>query len=145
MSVGFNGAGTESTIYLFYSWVAPSGFIDPTGVGSSTSITITWTKPQNNGGWPITGYAIYWNEGDGSSATTEVNSSNDALIRNNPSLRTAVITYFPSSSVGKTILFRIIVFTDDSSSYSPGLLIKLAGPPEKPSSLQHLFKMKQTP
>ena len=117
MSVRFNGAGTESTTYSFYSWVAPSGFAAPTGVGSSTSITITWTEPQNNGGWPITEYAIYRNEGDGSSATTEINSSNDVLIRNNPSLRTAVITYFPSSSVGKTFLFRIIVFTDDSSSY----------------------------
>ena len=134
MSVGFNGAGTESTTYSFYSWVTPFGFAAPTGVGSSTSITITWTESQNNGGWPITGYAIYRNERDGSSATTEVNSSNDVLIRNNPSLRTAVITYFPSSSVGKTFLFRIIVFTYDSSWNSPGLLIKLAGPPGKPLS-----------
>ena len=40
MSVGFNGTRTESTTYSFYSWVVPSWFAAPTGVGSSTSITI---------------------------------------------------------------------------------------------------------
>lgn len=134
MSVGFNGAGPESAIYSYYSCIPPSGFDAPTGVGSSTSIVISWTEPRSNGGCPITGYAIFRNEGDGSSATTEVNSNNDSQIRNNPSLRSATITYFPSSSIGKTFLFRIIVYTADSSSYSPGLLIKLAGLPGKPSS-----------
>lgn len=139
MSVGFNGAGTESTTYSFYSCIPPSGFDAPTGVGTSTQITISWTEPRSNGGCPITGYAIFRNEGDGTSATTEVNLSNDSQIRNNPSLRSAVVTFFPASSVGKTFLFRVIVYTADSSSYSSGLLIKLAGLPGTPTSAPSLI------
>ena len=134
MAVGYNENGTESSEKLFRSCVAPSGFAAPTGVGTSSSITISWSEPTSLGGCPITGYAVYRNGGDQTDPTTEVNSDYDTNIRDNPHLRQAVITSFPASSEGSTFLFKVEAITEDSGSLSPALSIKLAGPPADPTT-----------
>jgi hypothetical protein len=48
----------------------------------------------NNGGCPITGYAVYMDDGlDGS--FSEVNTANDPLVRDLPSLNTLEILNIP--------------------------------------------------
>jgi titin len=133
-TVGFNGPGDDSSEYAFRSCIVPTGFAVPTGVSDTSSITISWTEPTYNGGCPVTGYAIYRNDGDQTDPTIEVNSNDDSAIRNNPSLRTATITYFPSSPEGLTFLFKVRVFTAETDTYSPALSIKLAGIPGTPSN-----------
>lgn len=132
-AVGFNENGTESDEYTFRSCVAPTGFKAPTGVGTSNTITVSWLEPSNIGGCPIVSYAVFRNNGDQTDPTTEVNSNFDVNFRNNPHLRTAAITSFPASSEGKTFLFKIQAFTNDTSIYSPILSIKLAGLPGDPT------------
>lgn len=79
----YNGAGDTSAVYSFLSCVNPSGFAAPTRVSSTkTEITIQWNSPSNNGGCPITGYAIFMDDG----GVHEVNLNNDPSVRNIPSL-----------------------------------------------------------
>ena len=81
----FNGFGPLSNIATFYACVPPSQFNPPTFVSTtSTSMTIHWEEPLNNGGCPITGYAVFREVG---AVWTEVNANNDPLVRNIPTLR----------------------------------------------------------
>lgn len=95
-AINFNGEGAQSTIPLkTYSCLAPSGVSSPVRIDSlttNTAVTLRWTAPASLGGCPLKGYALFRNEPDlavlnsGAETYVEVNSANDANIRDKPDL-----------------------------------------------------------
>ncbi len=60
----FNGEGPLSAEFPTYSCVKPSSMSGPKRVSSTaTSMTLSWEAPSDDGGCPITGYAVYRNNG----------------------------------------------------------------------------------
>ena len=96
----FNGWGSESPIGAFYTCVVPSGLdIAIISSTSSESMTLSWTEPLNDGGCPITGYALFRDDGSSGDPTIEINMNDDVNIRDKPTLRTAVAN-FDSAQLG---------------------------------------------
>ena len=50
-------------------------------------MVVNWTSPADDGGCPITGYALYRDDGITEIPLIEVNTGNDPLVRNIPTLR----------------------------------------------------------
>ena len=120
--------------------MTPTGFEAPTGTSGASSITVEWKEPADNGGCPVTGYAIFRNDGDLTEPSTEVTPTNDPAINTNPSLRTGTITSFPASPEGLTFLFKVKVFTEETNTLSSALSIKLASTPGTPSNAPTLIQ-----
>ena len=79
----FNGEGVMSSEFLTYSCVAPTTMAGPTRVSStSSSMTLAWTAPADEGGCTVTGYAVFTNDGLGGTVWTEVNVPMDTNVRN---------------------------------------------------------------
>lgn len=80
----------------------------------------------DDGGCPVTGFAVFRNDGNDGTVYTEVNSAIDANVRDKPNLHQLAVTVFPASSVGKTFKFIIRAFTfegevdSDSSGFALG-------------------------
>ena len=90
-----------------YTCIPPSGLAPPTFLTSnSTSITIQWTPPQSNGGCPITGYAVFRDNGTSEITDIEVNVPNDPSIRNIPVLSQAT-AILNSSDLGLKFKFEV--------------------------------------
>ena len=85
--------------------VKPSGIAPPIATStSSTTVSLRWTHPVNDGGCPITSYWIVRNDGTDSGAiTTLVDKS---TIENKPYLFTHTTT-LSSSLTGKRIKFKL--------------------------------------
>jgi hypothetical protein len=89
IAYNYNGGSEASDIGTFPVCGEPSGLAKPTKLASSTvtpSITVLWDEPTSNGGCPITGYAVFVDDGAGG-AFVEANTDSDALVRDRPSLR----------------------------------------------------------
>jgi len=64
----------------------PSSFARPSKLSTSTSsISINWNEPANNGGCKILGYSVLIDDGD-SGPFIEANVENDAAVRLKSSL-----------------------------------------------------------
>ena len=50
-------------------------------ISTLVTMTLGWAEPLYNGGCPITGYAVFRDDGAGSAINIEVNSPNDPSIR----------------------------------------------------------------
>jgi hypothetical protein len=62
--------------------VVPTGFAAPYRTGSTAvSIDIAWVPPEDTGGCVITGYAVFKDDGTGTSTFLEANEANDLNIR----------------------------------------------------------------
>jgi hypothetical protein len=119
-----------ATIYACY---LPSKFSTPqTTAQSSTGITISWNEPLMNGGCSIQGYAVYRDDGNSGSITTEVNSANDPLVRNNPNLSSLNVTSFPVGGLGSKFRFIVTAFNAVGSSKSPVVTGVLSDLPSTP-------------
>jgi hypothetical protein len=85
--------GKLSNTYEFIACLKPSKFNTPYRIDSTiSSITVGWDEPLSNGGCPITGYAVFIDDGTGMSVFNEMNSVNDPLVRDIPSLNQLKIT-----------------------------------------------------
>ena len=111
LAMNFNGVGAFSSELSTYACVAPSDFAAPRRISSTlTQISLEWEEPESDGGCPITSYAVFRDDGAGSSINVEINSSNDPAIRNNPSLFEADVTFFPASMEGESFYFQIVAY-----------------------------------
>jgi hypothetical protein len=120
---------------MFNACNIPSRMDKPYRVDSSTSsISIGWKPPLEDGGCDITRYAVYMDDGIGGTITNEVNSVNDVFIRDIPTLRSAVITAFPVSTEGNTFRFKVRAFNKEGSVDSLVQSILYAGVPLQPIS-----------
>lgn len=63
-TLNFNGASANSSIYTYNSCLPPSGLVAPWRTDSTTSsISLQWSEPLHDGGCPITGYAVFRDDG----------------------------------------------------------------------------------
>lgn len=135
VALNFNGQSSESSVYAFNACKVPVMNAIPFKIASTTaSITVGWDHPIDDGGCPITGFAVFRDDGAGSAITDEVNSVSDTLVRNIPTLNSLVVTNFPVSSEGLTFRFQITVFNKEGSSLSNIGSILYAGVPNTPTS-----------
>ena len=96
-----NGAGQTSAEFSFYSCGLPSLMSAPTRITSDLlTMTVGWSAPLVTGGCQIIGYAVYMDDGTGTSTFAEVNAINDAAVRNRPGLSQLQITTFSSGDEG---------------------------------------------
>lgn len=134
-AIDFNGEGARSTELAKYACITPSGIPRPQRVSTTSSqIAINWGNVINTGGCPLTGFAVFRNEGDNTVPATEVNSANDVSVRDNPSLSELTVTFFPISMEGESFKFRLQAFNTEDSAYSETASIVLAGVPQAPST-----------
>jgi hypothetical protein len=71
-----------------FACVAPSKMTAPTRVSSTTStFTLEWTQPEDNGGCGVQGYAAFRDEGNQSQINVEINTPTDTNVRSKPTLR----------------------------------------------------------
>jgi hypothetical protein len=60
---------------------------------SSSSLSLEWTEPSDNGGCTITGYAVFRNDGNNGPITIEANEDQDTNIRDRPTLRKITVNH----------------------------------------------------
>ena len=134
-AINFNGMSEVSDTFTFSVCTEPEGMPAPYKVSSSANeLNLAWNEPQDDGGCPLTGFAIYRDDGEGGEVVTEVNTDNDSEIRNNPILRQATITNFPAGSVGQYFRYKMVAFNREGSTDSALVTVLNAGPPNTPSS-----------
>lgn len=81
--MNFNGKSLlESDVFDFNACNVPSSFDAPSKLTSTTSsITVGWNRPVDDGGCPLIGFAVFMDDGNGNDINNEVNSVNDLLVR----------------------------------------------------------------
>ena len=131
--MNFNSASAPSPIFVFNACVAPSLLQTPYLIQAlSNSITVGWHGPENDGGCPITGYAVFRDDSNDSTVDIEVNTNNDASIRDSPVLRKATVTNFSPSTEGRWFRFKVRVFNREGFFDSKLIRVLNAGPPLSP-------------
>lgn len=135
-ALNFNGASASSPEFTFNACLAPSSLHAPYRLDTTTSsITVGWTEPLDDGGCPVTGYALFRDLADESAPSVEVNSASEATLHSVPTARELVVTNFAASSEGKFVRFSVRAYNReghvDSGTY---VAILYAAIPSKPSS-----------
>ena len=129
-----NGGSDYSLLSTFYSCVNPSTPGTPQVSNTNlTQINVSWTAPIDIGGWAITGYKLYRDDGAGGDVNVEVGSS---TLSGHPEITKVAVTELPTSPVGLSFVFKVTVFTSFatsgiSSSLSSSFLFAL--PPATPT------------
>ena len=97
----FNGIGVLSDSQQLYSCILPTEFNAPVRTDSTTSsISISWEPPGDDGGCVLTGFAVFIDDGTGSANFVEANQDDDTALRNQPGLNQATITRIQPGSIG---------------------------------------------
>lgn len=101
----FNEEGPESDTDLHFACTAPIG-LAPVILTETTTTTMSlqWSEPTDNGGCPLLGYYLFRDDGVTKVPTIEINSDNDASVRNIPTLR-SVVVQLSESDRGKKFTF----------------------------------------
>jgi len=106
---------------------------------TTSSITLGWDEPLDDGGCPVTGFAIFRDDGTQIAPAIEVNSASDAAVRAIPTLRQLIVTNLPAGKEGLHVRFSVKVFNRegsvDSGSY---VAILFAAIPSKPPTVPQL-------
>lgn len=133
----FNGWGPESQVALFYACVRPSVPAIPILTATSAStMTLEWKTPSNDGGCPITSYALFRDDGATGNPTKEINVDNDVSVRDKPTLRTLIVNNFdnPSQSLGKEFAFQVSAFNREGETRGSIARYIFSKTPEKPTT-----------
>jgi titin len=99
-----------------------------------TTLTIGWTAPSDDGGCPITGYAVFRDNGAGGNIVTEVNTALDSNIRDKPTLFSMIVTYYPALPTGLTFAYQVYGYNSVGLVKSDTSSFILASIPSTPSS-----------
>lgn len=130
----FNGEGPLSDELSTRSCVAPSSMQAPMRTDSrSSTLTLQWQQPSDDGGCAIKSYAVFRNDGLSQLISIEANADLDTNVRDRPTLRTLLITNFPANSAGMTFTFAVQAFNEIASSWSDSSSFILAGRPQPPT------------
>ena len=134
-AAGYNDQGPDSNIASFYACTSPSGFQSPTLVQSTTTtIQIQWNAPTDDGGCSLTSYAVFRDDGNSGTITTEVNTSNDPAIRGDPSLSGVTITNFSTGTEGSAFRIKVTAFNSGGRQADSGIqTFILASIPDTPT------------
>jgi len=134
-AINFNGEGDLSPEMQTRACTAPSQMEAPLRTQSTaTTINLEWKEPEDDGGCPITSYAVFRDDGAAGEVTTEVNADSDTNIRDKPSLFQMQVTNFPTDPTGLTFSYRVQAFNEIQSSFSNTVSYILAATPSAPSS-----------
>lgn len=136
VAVNFNGEGPSSPIAFLKPCSLPSKWSKPILISNTqASVRIGWNEPQDNGGCPITSYAVFVDDGNNGNFV-EANVDNDIMVRDQPSLSQLTITrnVDQPASVGK--IFRVKVRAFNPAGYVDSIIIgiRLAVVPVQPSA-----------
>ena len=130
LAMNFNGEGEESDIALIPACLPPSQISAPVySSGTSSSIVLDWSAPDNLGGCSLTGFKLYQGTTSDTILTTEVDTS----LNTNPSARTKTIS-LSLGTPGTVYRFQLEALTDAGSIKSGITEVKLAGVPDAPTS-----------
>jgi hypothetical protein len=135
-ALNFNGASPLSEEYTFNACLPPAGQPAPYRIDTTTStVTLGWDEPLDDGGCPITGFAVFRDEADQSIPSVEVNSAADAGVRAIPTLRQLIVTSLPSGSEGQYVRFSVRAFNREGEvdSLAPASILFAAIPSKPPS------------
>ena len=134
-SINFNGESPlESAVFDFNACNIPSSFGAPFKIASTTSsITLGWQRPEDDGGCPLIGFSVFSDNGLQGPLTYEMNIGNDPAVRNTPTLRRLVVTNFPLNSGGSSFVFKVTVYNREGQTDSGYASYILAGVPTAPS------------
>jgi len=100
---------------------------------TSTSMTLKWDAPLNDGGCPITSYALFRDDGLTLNPTIEVNIDDDPDIRNIPTLRIASAT-LDNADLGKKFTFQLRAYNREGYVAARNVLLLFATIPPTPSN-----------
>jgi len=140
--MNFNGLSLdESDSFNFNACERPGSSYPPFKIGStSSSITIGWERPTDDGGCPLIGYSVHRDDGFGGDFNTEVNIANDLAVRNMPTLRKLMVTNFPVNTGGKPFRFKVISYNREGQTDSGIATYLLAGVPSTPTLSPQLVR-----
>ena len=111
----------------------PSVPATPQVVATSTStMTLGWTAPLTDGGCPITGYSLFRDDGITGDPSVEINSPNDAQVRDKPTLRSHIVNFDPSD-LGTKFTFHVRVYNREGETVGTAVSYLFSTTPEKPS------------
>ena len=130
--------GLASDIGSIWACESPKTMTKPTKLSTSTSsISITWNEPSDNGGCSISGYSVHV---DDAAAGTfiEANVDQDSLVRLRPSLSTHTVTRLdPINKLGKVYRLKVIAYNSVGMLDSPELGVVLASLPLAPPAMTY--------
>ena len=100
-------------------------------------MTLIWSAPNNDGGCPITSYALFRDDGASGNPTIEINSDNDVNVRDKPTLRTVIVSNFadPASDLGKEFAFQVRVTNREGETQGAIARYTFSATPDKPGSV----------
>mmetsp|Transcript_30242 Transcript_30242/g.29560 ORF Transcript_30242/g.29560 Transcript_30242/m.29560 type:complete len:364 (+) Transcript_30242:1022-2113(+) len=129
VAVNYNGESPISSELQAPVCVAPQDLSPPYYIASTTStITLGWTSPADDGGCPIITYELYMNDGLGGATTTQVDP---VSIDNKPYLTQFQVTT-GLSLVGNPYNFNIRAYNELDYVESEDVSIVLAATPDTP-------------
>lgn len=137
-AIDFNGEGDLSSPVTLSSCVVPSG-VAPPGLfaQTSTSITLRWQHPDDDGGCPVSGYKLYRDDGADGAITTPVTfeapgDSTQAIAE--PYVFEHLVE-LGAAFTGQSVRFTLEAINSEGSTLSSGYLAALvAQVPDAPAA-----------
>jgi hypothetical protein len=126
----FNGLGDQSDITTIWACSSPSDLAPPLlELNTDTTMTLTWSEPNDNGACPITGYTLLTDDGSTGSPDTQVGG----MATDIPTLRSAIVT-IDTANLGTTYTYKLRVDNRQGSVESSSVAYLFAVAPDQPPS-----------
>ncbi len=93
---------------------------------------VRWLAPKDDGGCPILSYALFRDDGITQIPSIEVNSVNDPLVRNIPTIRQVEVA-LRQADLGNRFKYELRVYNSEGSTSSTSVRLLFATEPPKPA------------